>query len=156
MTDVVAAAEAAVRAYPGSTKMVAAMMGKNASTLASELLEASASKLGLRDAVKISQVTGDKAILNAFAQALNCAVIELDHPLSGADPMYLLSQFSISFARYVEVCADAASKARPSFNHLQALERRWLAHVALGQEIVTYLRAAYDHGKPESMKAPSL
>jgi len=156
MTDVVAAAEAAVRGYPGSTKVVALLMEKNPSSLASEILEAGAAKLGLRDAVKISQVTGSKAILNAFAEALGCTVIAMNHQLSGADPMYLLSQLGASFARVLEIEAAAASKARPNYNDLQELEKRWLAHVAIGQEIVTYLRAAHDHGKPESMRAPRL
>ena len=156
MSDVVAAAEAAVRGYPGSTKVVAMLMEKNPSSLASEILEAGAAKLGLRDAVKISQVTGSRAILNAFAEELGCAVIPMDHQLSGADPMYLLSQLGASFARVLEVEAAAASKARPNYNDLQEIEKRWLAHVAIGQEIVAYLRAAYDHGKPESMKAPRL
>lgn len=156
MTDVVAAAEAAVRGYPGSTKVVALLMEKNPSSLASEILEAGAAKLGLRDAVKISQVTGSKAILNAFAEALGCTVIAIDQPLSGADPMYLLSQLGASFARVLEIEAAAASKARPNYNDLQELEKRWLAHVAIGQEIVTYLRASYDQGKPDCMKAPRL
>ena len=156
MSDVVAAAEAAVRSYPGSTKVVALLMDKHPGSLASELLEAGASKLGLRDALKISQVTGSKAILNAFAEALGCTVIAMDHQLSGADPMYLLSQLGASFARVLEIEAAAASKARPNYNDLQELEKRWLAHVAIGQEIVTYLRGAYDQGKPESMLAPRL
>ena len=61
-----------------------------------------------------------------------------------------------AFARVLEIEAAAASKARPNYNDLQELEKRWLAHVAIGQEIVTYLRAAYDQGKPESMRAPRL
>ena len=43
MSDVVAAAEAAVRSYPGSTKVVALLMDKHPGSLASELLEAGAS-----------------------------------------------------------------------------------------------------------------
>ena len=40
-----AAAVAMVRSYPGSTKVIAVLIGKNATTLANELLEAGSAKL---------------------------------------------------------------------------------------------------------------
>lgn len=141
-----AAAVATVRAYPGSTKVVAVLIGKNATTLANELLEAGSAKLGLGDAVHMSVVTQNPAILNVFADAMDCYVLPKGREITGQDPMYLLSQLARSFGGVVESNSQALSKVKPTITEMQEIERRWAEHVAIGQEIMAGIRAAHEKG----------
>lgn len=135
-----------VRAYPGSTKVVAALISRNPTTLANELLEAGSAKLGLGDAVHMSVVTQNPAILNVFADAMDCYVLPKAREITGQDPMYLLSQLGRSFGGVVEVQSAALSRVKPSSAELRESEKRWAEHVAIGQEIMAGLRAMHEKG----------
>ena len=135
-----------VRSYPGSTKVVALLIDKNPATLAGELLEAKSAKLGLCDAVHMSVVTQNPAILNVFADAMDCFVLPKGRSITGQDPMYLLSQLARSFGAVVEADSQALSKVKPTITEMQEIERRWSEHVAIGQEIMAGIRAAHEMG----------
>lgn len=141
-----AAAVAMVRSYPGSTKVIAVLIGKNATTLANELLEAGSAKLGLGDAVHMSVVTQNPAILNVFADAMDCFVLPKGREITGQDPMYLLSQLARSFGAVVESESMALSKVKPTITEMQEIERRWAEHVAIGQEIMAGIRGMHEKG----------
>lgn len=135
-----------VRSHPGSTKVVALLIDKNPATLAGELLEAKSAKLGLCDAVHMSVVTQNPAILNVFADAMDCFVLPKGREITGQDPMYLLSQLARSFGSVVEAESQALSKVKPTIAEMQDIERRWAEHVAIGQEIMAGIRAAHEKG----------
>lgn len=143
----VAAAVASVRAYPGSTKVVALLIGKNSTTLANELLEAGSAKLGLCDAVHIAVATQNPAILNVFAEAMDCYVLPKARQITGQDPMYLLSQLGRSFGGVVEAESLALSKIKPTRTQMDDIERRWAEHVAIGQELIAGIRAMHEGPK---------
>lgn len=70
-----------VHDYPGGASSLAPRVGKNAVTLSHELHGTGIAKLGLLDAEKITELTGDLRILQAFAA--NCGQMLM--PLPGDD-----------------------------------------------------------------------
>ncbi|MES2685526.1 MAG: phage regulatory CII family protein [Pseudomonadota bacterium] len=70
-----------VHDYPGGSESLAPRVGKNATTLSHEVNGTGGAKLGLETAEKITQLSGDLRILQAFA--LNCGQMLL--PLPGVE-----------------------------------------------------------------------
>ena len=78
------AAFSLVHDQPGGAGPLSVRMGKAQGTLAQELRGYGTAKLGLLDAVKISALTGDLRILNAFSEAMGCTVLPLAADASGS------------------------------------------------------------------------
>lgn len=66
--------------YPGGADSLAPRVGRTGTTLNHEAKRTGQAKLGLDTAVKVSALTGDLRILEAFALACDCMVV----PLPGA------------------------------------------------------------------------
>jgi len=72
---VLRAAQMLAHSYHGGAKALSVVIDKKYQTFANELLELSGSKLGLETAVQMSMASGDLAILNAFAEQMDCVVM---------------------------------------------------------------------------------
>lgn len=66
--NVTDAATAVVDDYPGGSASLAPRLDKGASTLSHELAEKHGAKLGIRTAARITKLTGDTRILQAFTE----------------------------------------------------------------------------------------
>ena len=97
-----------VHDYPGGAPSLAPRLGKNATTLAHELNGTGVAKLGLMDAEKITQLTRDLRIVEAFA--LNCGqmLVPLPEALVDAseDCMVRLADTAREFG---DLCREVAT-----------------------------------------------
>ena len=66
--------------YPGGAEALALRMGKQAGRLSHELTATGTAKLGLVDALKMSQLTGDYRVVHAFAAACGGMFVPLPQP----------------------------------------------------------------------------
>ncbi len=66
--NVIDATTAVVDDYPGGAASLAPRLGKGASTLSHEVAEKHGAKLGIRTAARITKLTGDARILQAFTE----------------------------------------------------------------------------------------
>lgn len=114
-----------VHDYPGGAPSLAPRMGKNATTLAHELNGTGAAKLGLLDAEKITQRTGDLRILEAFA--LNCGQMLVPLPQAlvpaGDDCMLRLATTAREFGEFCREVASSLADGSISDNELARCDR---------------------------------
>ncbi len=119
------AAYHSVHDYPGGAPSLAPRMGKSPHSLNHEVTSSGSAKLGLVDAAKICQLTGDYRILYAFAEA--CGHVCIPMP-AGTAPnaegvLTQLAETSREFAELcTEVCASAAD-GRITDNELERISR---------------------------------
>lgn len=144
------AAFALVRAYPGGAVSLAPRIGKAHGTLSGEVAGRPGYKLGLDDAVAISQLSGDLRILNAFAAELGCMVLHVpDYTATGDDVMQRVGAAAKEFGEFLaEVTTDAAD-GEISANEIKRIEKEWGDLLAVGQGMLTRLRAMHDGGVRE-------
>lgn len=114
-----------VHDYQGGAPSLAPRIGKNATTLSHELKGTGGAKLGLLDAEKITQRTGDLRILAAFA--INCGQMLVPLPealaVEGDDCMLRLADTAREFGELCqEVAADLADNTI-SDNELARIDR---------------------------------
>ena len=133
MSEVLDAAFNLVHDHPGGAASLAPRVAK------------STAKLGLETAVKLSVLTQDQRILNAFAAACGCLVFPMPavQP-GGADAMHRVASLANEFGDVVRVVADAAADGRISANELAKVEREWGDLVACGQALVAHLRGVHE------------
>ena len=81
--NVIDAAYGVVHDYPGGSDSLAPRLGKASVTLSHEVARVGTAKLGLDTAVKVSVLTGDFRILDAFA--LQCGRMVLPLPCADGD-----------------------------------------------------------------------
>jgi hypothetical protein len=114
-----------VHDYPGGAPSLAPRIGKNATTLAHECNGTGAAKLGLADAVKLTQRSGDMRILLAFATACGQMCLPLPETLSGSadDCMQALAASSREFAELMNEVLQARSDGHTSDNELDNVLR---------------------------------
>lgn len=114
-----------VHDYPGGPASLAPRLGKSAATLCHEVAGSDRAKLGLMDAAKITQLTGDLRVLYAFAE--NCGQMCLPLPQAGSvatdGVMLELAQASERFAGMCREVANGMADGCISDNELQAIER---------------------------------
>ena len=145
MSEVLDAAFNLVHDHPGGAASLAPRVAKNPATLCHEVTAAGTAKLGLETAVKLSVLTQDQRILNAFAAACGCLVFPMPavQP-GGADAMHRVASLANEFGDVVRVVADAAADGRISANELAKVEREWGDLVACGQALVAHLRGVHE------------
>lgn len=145
MSQVLDAAFALVRAYPGGASSLAPRIGKAHGTLSHEVSGRQGSKLGLDDAVALSVLSGDLRVLNAFAAELGCLVLQLPVATdAGNDVMQRVGQAAKEFGEFLsEVTTDAAD-GDISTNDLRRIEKEWGDLMAVGQQLMTLLRGMHE------------
>lgn len=148
--QVLDAAYHVVNDYPGGATSLAPRMGKGASTLSHETTATGNAKLGLIDAMKITQLTGDLRILHAFAEACSAIVIPLPtqaHEAS-ADVFTHLADTAREFSDVVASISTAAADGHITGNELATVQREWGELVAQGAALVSLLQAKHLAGRP--------
>jgi hypothetical protein len=143
-----------VHDYPGGAPSLAPRMGKSPHTLNHEVTGNGSAKLGLVDAAKVCQLTGDYRILYTFAEACGHVCIPLPGG-SESDAGAVLEQLAKASGEFADLCYEVCSSAadgRISDNELERISRERLelmgALARLG-EAVLYLNQA---GKPRHLR----
>ncbi len=97
-----------VHDYPGGSQSLAPRLGKSATTLSHEVTATGTAKLGLLDAAKITELTGDVRLLAAFAANAGQMLVPLPKIQADAsdDCMLLLADMAREFG---ELCTEVAS-----------------------------------------------
>lgn len=97
-----------VHDYPGGAASLAPRLGKSATTLAHEVNGTGTAKLGLVDAKKITQMSGDLRILEAFAMDCGQMLVPLPEAIQIADDDCML-RLADSAREFGELCKEVAS-----------------------------------------------
>ena len=92
----------------GGTAGLARRMGKNPTSLSHELTRTGTAKLGLLDAVKMSVMSGDLRILQAFADACGMTLVPLPPP-SGLSTQECIQRLGVASERFGLVAADTCA-----------------------------------------------
>ena len=143
--------------YPGGAAALALRMGRNYTTLVHELKGTGTAKLGLGDAVKMSVLTGNPAIAQAFAVAaggvfLPAAAAQAD----ASGDLAALARSAQEFGEFAAAFAAGLADGRVTGNELarvntEALEaiRAIVAALARAQALhdADPMRAAAEAGK---------
>lgn len=124
--DLQAAAFNLVADYPGGATVLGPLIGKAASTLSHEVdLRYTGAKLGLHDAGKLTQVSGDLRIVRAF-----CALaggrfqpLPADPANPHAHPLAALGSMAHEFAELVSEAGAALADGQVTPNELQRIQR---------------------------------
>ena len=146
--NVLDAAFNVVHDQPGGAGAMALRMGKRPSTLSHELRHEGFAKLGLVDAVKISQLSNDRRILSAFASECECMVLQLPSAGDETDVMHSVAEMAADFSALVAHTISADADKRITKNELDGITRAFADLVASGQHLIGQLQARHDAGKP--------
>ncbi|MDO9235984.1 MAG: hypothetical protein Q7U28_08130 [Aquabacterium sp.] len=96
-----------VHDYPGGAQSLAPRLGKGSTYLSAEVAGMGTAKLGLLDAEKITQLTGDRRILVAFAT--NCGQMLVPLPDASALPNDdCMMRLADSAREFGELCKEVA------------------------------------------------
>ena len=143
-----------VHDYPGGAPSLAPRMGKSPHTLNHEVTGNGSAKLGLVDAAKVCQLTGDYRILYTFAEACGHVCIPLPAG-SESDVGAVLEQLAQASREFSELCAEVCSSAADgsiSDNELDRISRERLelmgALARLGEAVLSLNQA----GKPVQLR----
>ena len=113
-----------VHDYPGGAQSLAPRMGKSASTLSHEVTATGTAKLGLLDAAKITDLTGDLRLLTAFAANAGQMLVPL--PGAGAlvsdDCMRGLAHSAVEFGELCQEVAGSLADGSISDNELGRID----------------------------------
>ena len=138
--------------YPGGATALAARMGKNPGTFCHELTATGSAKLGLLDAGKMTLLTGNRAILNAFAAECGCIVLPLPEHQAGVDTFAQLATTAREFGEFVASVANAAQDGRVTANELAQVDRELAEMLAAAQDIRATLASVHAAGKPRHVR----
>lgn len=133
---------------PGGARALAQRMGKNSGTLCHELTHTGSAKLGLVDAVKLSLLTGDRRILNAFADACHCMVLPMPEQQAALDTFAGLAATAREFGEFIASVADAAKDGRITANELARVDRELSEMLGAAQDIRATLASIHEAGQP--------
>lgn len=142
-----------VHDQPGGAGPLALRLGKRPGTLSHEIRHEGFAKLGLVDALKLSEFTGDLRILNAFADALGCVVVPTGRS-EGEDGavMHCLSTLAREFADVVASAVEADADGKITANELANFEAQWGELIGAGQALLGHLRGRQEAGIPSHLR----
>jgi hypothetical protein len=141
-----------VHDYPGGAASLAPRIGKNATSLNHELKATGSAKFGLVDACKATQLTGNLAILNAFAAECGCIVLPLPERDATCDTFRQLADAAREFGEFVTSVADAAADSQVTANELARVDRELGEMIAGAQAVRAHLAGIHEAGKPNTSK----
>jgi hypothetical protein len=147
-----------VHDYPGGATALAPLLGKSASTLSHEVdPNYPTAKLGLADALKLTMLSKDRSVLNAFAMACHCMVLPLPACADGVDDDTFkgVTRMAREFAEVIGQISEVTADGRVSDNELRRVEREATELVSAVQMVLTALRARNEAGKPKSEREAS-
>jgi hypothetical protein len=147
-----------VHDYPGGATALAPLLGKSASTLSHEVdPNYPTAKLGLADALKLTMLSKDRSVLNAFAMACHCMVLPLPACADGVDDDTFkgVTRMAREFAEVIGQISEVTADGRVSDNELRRVEGEAAELVSAVQMVLTALRARNEAGKPKSEREGS-
>lgn len=148
MSTVLDAAFNLVHDYPGGARSLAPRIKKSETTLDHEVKHTGTAKFGLLDAVKLTQLTGNLAILNEFAAACQCVVLPMPALEGAMDTFPGLAEAAREFAEFVASVATAVADGRVTANELARVDRELSELHARNQAVRATLAAIHEAGKP--------
>lgn len=153
--DVMAAAFRLVNDAPGGATALASMLGKNPATLSHEVNPRyPTAKLGLADAVKLTLLTGDLQVLNAFALSVSCMVIPLVAAVPGAEGAAArTAQLAREFGELMAACASSMADGTVTDNELERIEREGAELIGALQSLLSEVRGINAAGKSQQRSA---
>jgi hypothetical protein len=154
--DLIDAAYNVVQDYPGGAASLAPRIGKNSTTLSHELTRQGTAKLGLLDAKKITDCTGDLRILYSWATDAGQMLVPLPEALlllKDQDCLRRLAEVASKFAAVChEVTAGLSDDGKISDNELSRIDAE------IGNQIAALhsLREALARNNQANKPQPSL
>ena len=143
-----------VHDYPGGSHSLAPRMGKSATTLSHEVAADGTAKLGLLDAAKITTLSGDLRILEAFAT--NCGQMLV--PLPSAVDLQAddcMTRMAATVKEFGDLCTEVAADlqdATISDNELARVDRECGELIAAVHAMRMALARRNLAGKPKHLK----
>jgi hypothetical protein len=149
--DVLHAAMNLVHDHPGGAQDLGPKIGKAGSTLSHEVNpQYPHAKLGLLDALKLSVVSGNRGILNAFAAECGCLVLPMVQNAGGdGDTLNALGAMAREFGELVAEVSCAMADGRVSDNEMARVETEAGQLMQALQRVVGVLKASNMAGRPE-------
>jgi len=144
-----------VHDYPGGATALAPLLGKSASTLSHEVdPNYPTAKLGLADALKLTLLSKDRTVLNAFAMACHCMVLPLPACADGVDDDTFkgVTRLAREFAEVISQVSEVTADGTVSDNELRRVEREAAELVSAVQAVLTALRVRNEAGKPKEAR----
>lgn len=143
-----------VHDYPGGSHSLAPRMGKSATTLSHEVAADGTAKLGLLDAAKITTLSGDLRILEAFAT--NCGQMLVPLPaavdLQSDDCML---RMAATVREFGDLCTEVAADLQDgkiSDNELARIDRECGELIAAVHGLRQALEQRNHQSKPDHIK----
>jgi hypothetical protein len=131
-----------VHDFPGGAVALGPMVGKNPATLSHEVNpHYTTAKLGLEDAVKLSQLSADLRILNSFAAQLDCMVVPLGGETGTSGGIEAVADLAREFSELVQAFSEAVRDDRVTGNELKRVEAEASHLVASVQRAVRHVNA---------------
>ena len=140
----------------GGAKQVAPHLDKSHETLTKELdPNFPGGKLGLIDAATIVQATGDRRILQAFAEECRCAVFPLPELAADVDDdtMHHISQMVTDFSVTLRDVSAAVADGRVNDNELDDAVRDWLKLNAAWHRLYAHMIRLNERSGPTELRA---
>jgi hypothetical protein len=135
MSTVLDAAYNVLHDYPGGSLSLGPRIGKNGHTLSHEVVQRGTAKLGLVDAVKMSVVSNDRRILNAFAAEMGCMVLMLPKIDRSVNTFTELGALAREFGEYVEKLSEALSDGKVTDNELARVREELAELIVAAQSL---------------------
>ena len=142
-----------VHDHPGGTTALAPLLGKSTSTLNHEVdPNYPTAKLGLADALKLTLLTKNHSILNAFAMACHCMVLPLPACEEGDDDDTFRSVTRVAreFAELISQVSEVTADGAVSDNELRRVEREASELVSAIQAVLTALKLRNQRSLPKT------
>lgn len=142
-----------VHDYLGGATSLAPRLKKSPTTLSHEVSGTGTAKLGLEDALKLTLLSGNRAILNAFASECACFVLPMPCAGGDMDTFHGLADAAKEFGEFISSVADAAADGKVTANELARVDHELADLLARAQAIRATLSAIHESGKPEHLRA---
>ena len=146
-----------VHDYRGGAHVLGPRMGKSATTLSHEVAADGTAKLGLLDAAKITHLTGDLRILEAFATNAGQMIVPLPHALD-IDSDDCMLRLAATVKEFGDFCTEVAGDLKDSQitdNELSRVDRECGELIASIYSLREALARRNQAGKPVHMRAVS-
>lgn len=134
-----------VHDYPGGSPSLAPRLNKSPTTLSHEVTATGTAKLGLIDAVKITGLSGDLRILQAWAIEAGQMLVALPS-ISGQSEecLAMVSSMAKEFSDLLSVAAESLADNNVSDNEIERIERE---AGELFSAVHTLLKTMRDHNQ---------
>jgi hypothetical protein len=144
-----------VHDHPGGTSALAPLLGKSTSTLNHEVdPNYTTAKLGLADALKLTLLTKNHSILNAFAMACHCMVVPLPacSDNDDDDTFRSVTRVAREFAELISEVSEVTADGAVSDNELRRVDSEATELVAAIQAVLTTLRLRNERSRPKTFR----